>query len=260
MKPVLLSLVILVGLTSAASAQGVGRAQASNLTEVGCTGSQSVACSTPWVYCIDAECDANVEDKIAKCRCWKQAAGPSIAPSGDSGAPCVLNALGKTNADGQQYPTGNDICTAMGDGTLISTFGKDFKNTSYLPEFAYEYCEPRTPFAYCYGAPCVQDPTNADYAICDCPYVFSDSDLNQTLTVQKTQCTEGKSNICNSVLNDDPIDSKGESAYDLAKVVDSCETVRGDASSSTPASSAAADIFQPFVCALVAAIIALINS
>ena len=221
-------------------AQGVGQDKASNLTALGCTGSQTVTCNAPWVYCIDAECDVNVEGKVATCRCWKQASGESVAPNGQGGAPCVLSALGlKNESSGQDYANGQELCQALEGGSLISTFGKDFRNTSYIPEFSYEYCDARTPFAYCFGAPCVQDPDNEEYAICSCPYVHSDSDLNQTLTVQKKQCAEGKEKICTGVFNDDPIDSRGEAVYDIAKVVDSCDTVRGKGMSPDMSSSAA---------------------
>lgn len=193
------------------------------------------------MYCIDADCDPDVENGVAKCRCFKQAAGASIAPSGDGGAPCVLSALGIQNGT-EPYPNGEDLCTAMGNGALISTFAKDFKNTSYIPPIAYEYCEPGSPFAYCFGAPCVDDPEDSTRAICSCPYVYSSSELPQTLTVPKTQCSLGKEKICTAVWNDDPIDSRGEGLYDILKVADDCSTVRqaSPAESTAPSTGIAA--------------------
>eukprot|EP00122_Pirum_gemmata_P011859 Pgem_evm1s10997 len=156
---------------------------------------ESVTCNNTWVYCINAYCSEANENGISQCECYIQAPGPSIAPAGNmSGAPSVVGG----------NVTGDVMCEAMGQGELWSTFGQDFKNTSYNPPISFALCQARTSFAYCWGAKCVADPTNKQKAFCECPVVYSNNNIPQSITLQTQECNNTK-NPCETLHNSSPV-------------------------------------------------------
>ena len=154
------------------------------LQEVNCAGSARADCVAPWVYCIDSYCEAPVNG-VSKCYCWIQASGKSALPgASDAGAPCVLQ---ETSSYGEA------MCQSMMDGELWSTFGYLSVNTTYLPPFATADCEAKTPMTYCWGAKCVEDPSRPGGAICDCPFVTSNTTaVNIQISVEQCGAEAGK--------------------------------------------------------------------
>lgn len=141
-------------------------------------------CKAPWAFCTDAKCEAPVGG-IAKCSCWKQAAGVSILPQGGCGAGCMA----ETGAGGEA------MCKEMQNGKIYSTFSP--RNTSYYPPRAFIECPPKTPFAYCWGASCLQDPDDEHKAICDCPMFISPSAKNQVVTIEAEACdSKAETDMC----------------------------------------------------------------
>lgn len=177
-----------------------------SLDAIDCTDHVNYVCETtdtPWVYCIDAICQEPING-YSTCRCWSQAPGKSIAPgSAQSGATCVAN-----NQFGKNEPYGEDLCLAMKSGTLVSTFGGKYGNTSFVPEFANAECDGG--FAYCWGAICKQDPTNPDIAICECPFVSSEA--GATIGIIKSQCAQQSGNECSYIHNGGP---RSRELYDV---------------------------------------------
>ena len=169
-----------------------------SLEAVGCAEHVNYDCTTtdtPWVYCIDAYCDAPING-TSTCKCWNQAPGKSVAPgSANSGATCVVNEI-----LGRNHPFGEDLCAEMKAGQLVSTFGAEYGNTSFVPEFALQSCEGG--FAYCWGAFCKQDPANPDIAICECPFV--ESEKGSVIAIAQSQCTQQQGNECSYMHNGGP--------------------------------------------------------
>lgn len=151
-----------------------------------------------WVYCINANCDTEptVDPNLyggkpfVKCACWQQTIAPpdsclplpnvpvnrSILPVGKSGANCVLDNM----------PGGQDMCDMMKAGALVSTYGPEGYKPNMLES---AHCAPRTPWAWCWGAPCVNDPFSEYGITCHCPYMFSDVDVVQPISLAgKAEC------------------------------------------------------------------------
>lgn len=192
-----------------------------SLDAINCSEHVNYVCETtdtPWVYCIDAICQEPING-YSTCRCWNQAPGKSIAPgSAQSGATCVGN-----NQYGKNEPYGEELCNVMKSGTLVSTFGGKYGNTSFVPEFANVACEGG--FAYCWGAFCKQDPTNPDIAICQCPFV--ESDVGSVIGVIDSQCKQQAGNECSYIHNGGPrsqelFDVVSDAATFMGTSVQSC--------------------------------------
>lgn len=192
-----------------------------SLDAIDCSDHVNYVCETtdtPWVYCIDAICQEPI-DGYSTCRCWNQAPGKSIAPgSAQSGATCVGN-----NQYGKSEPYGEELCNVMKSGTLVSTFGGKYGNTSFVPEFANVACEGG--FAYCWGAFCKQDPTNPDIAICQCPFV--ESSVGSVIGVIDSQCEQQAGNECSYIHNGGPrsqelFDVLTDASNAMGKPIHSC--------------------------------------
>ena len=168
-------------------------------------------CEAPgWVYCINAVCESEpTVDPLLyggkpfnKCSCWQPSnTDLSILPlSNDGGANCVLGS----------GPSGKEMCAAMKGGALISTYGPDgtFRDqetkdgpTKFSLQSA--MCKPHTPWAWCWGAPCVKDPESPTGITCHCPYMTSTNEENQPISLAGSdQCTTG--NPCDSIHNSMP--------------------------------------------------------
>jgi hypothetical protein len=192
-----------------------------SLEAIGCSDHVNYVCETtdtPWVYCIDAICEEPI-DGYSTCRCWNQAPGKSIAPgSAQSGATCVGN-----NEYGKNELYGEALCNAMKEGSLVSTFGGKYGNTSFVPDFANEFCDGG--FAYCWGALCEQDPTNPDIAICECPFVSSES--GAVIGVIESECAQQEDNACSYIHNGGPktqeyFDAVSAAAEAIGRPVQTC--------------------------------------
>jgi len=161
-----------------------------------------------WVYCINANCDAKptVDANLyggkpyVNCACWEQSTRPaltpgkqstfSILPMGTSGANCVLD-----NMEG-----GEEMCEAMKGGALVSTYGPYGWKPNTLESAV---CLPRTPWSWCWGAPCIADP-DSDFGItCHCPYMYTDTDVNQPISLAgEAQCGAfGPLDPCNGSIH-----------------------------------------------------------
>lgn len=177
-----------------------------SLEAIGCDEHVNYVCETtdtPWVYCIDAICEEPIAG-YSTCRCWSQAPGKSIAPgSAKSGATCVGN-----NEYGKTEPYGKALCDAMKEGSLVSTFGGQYGNTSFVPEFANESCD--SGFAYCWGALCEQDPINPDISICKCPFVSSEK--GSVIGIIESQCAQQSGDTCSYIHNGGP---RSQGYFDL---------------------------------------------
>jgi hypothetical protein len=163
-------------------------------------------CRTAWVYCIDAQCGPpDKETGVSLCDCWIQTPGKSELPANaEGGAPCVIT---NTSAGSVTNPYGSGMCDSMKSGELWSTFGTLSVNTSYLPPFVLNNCPAHTGFTYCWGAKCYSDPdqaTRPNGAICECPYVTSDKELNIQIDVNSCDSQVGKT--CEYLHNGNPDD------------------------------------------------------
>jgi len=161
-----------------------------------------------WVYCINSVCeDETTTDPLLyggkpfnKCHCWQPTnTNSSILPHGnDGGANCVLD----------NGPGGEEMCEAMKNGALISTYGP--KGTMRDPdtdlfELEAAICEPHTPWAWCWGAPCVEDPDSPTGITCHCPLMTSTNDDEQILYLAgESQCSGAHGSPCDSVHNSEP--------------------------------------------------------
>jgi len=96
----------------------------------------------------------------------------------------------------------------MKEGSLVSTFGGKYGNTSFVPVFANEACDGG--FAYCWGALCKQDPSNSDISICKCPFVSSDK--GAAIGVIESQCAQQAGDVCSYIHNGGP---RSENYFDL---------------------------------------------
>jgi len=157
-----------------------------------------------WVFCYNAICedeptvDPNKYDgkPFNKCQCWQPAKNPdnkytgkqrntSILPIGGAGANCVFNL--------PDFPKGGEkMCKYMKEGGLISTsspYGvpRDYPSDFFDAQSA--LCLPRTPFTYCWGAPCYFTPDSPTGITCDCSYMYSEVDLPQQISLAgKSEC------------------------------------------------------------------------
>lgn len=176
-----------------------------------CGSNTPYPCNAPdWVFCINAECDrVPTSDPnlyggkpFVNCNCWNQTIGKdvspglpstfSILPAGTSGANCVLG-----NMEG-----GASMCKAMSEGALVSTYGPEA--SAYMPnELEAATCKPRSPWAWCWGAPCIFDSSATFGITCHCPYMFSDVDVNQQVSLAgKQQCGKfGPINPCQGEIH-----------------------------------------------------------
>ena len=136
--------------------------------------------------------------------CWKQAASESIAPgSAQTGASCVRN---QQTLGAVPVVYGEELQQRMEGGELWSTFGASFGNSSYLAPSALENCPGSTAFAYCFGAPCRDDPFNSERAICECPWVFAGGEEGTILAVDRNTlaCAEQAGDYCSFPHNGGP--------------------------------------------------------
>jgi len=147
-----------------------------------------------WVFCINAICDNTPtvdENKYngkpySKCQCWQPSNTPnSILPDSrkGGGANCVLDS----------GPGGEEMCRAMNAGALISTYGPQ-GSAREAPDPTYSFeaalCKPRTPWAWCWGAPCERTPGTPTGITCDCPYMSTDSPVAQPVSLTgKGECS-----------------------------------------------------------------------
>jgi len=173
---------------------------ATSLTAIGCDDVGGFQCdSTPWVYCIDSLCAEPTADGLSTCDCILQTSGDSrLPPSATAGANCVYSNTGLsddfTSEIGGRSTSelnGEEMCNAMKEGALISTFGKLSQGPDTIPNFADERCPSETPFTYCWGAICSQTEEDkrkrgANAVQCECPYVTAP---NVNIQVTEAQCT-----------------------------------------------------------------------
>ena len=146
--------------------------------------------------------------------CWKQAASESIAPgSAQTGASCVRN---QQTLGAVPVVYGEELQQRMEGGELWSTFGALYGNSSFVAPVAMENCPPATPFAYCFGAKCRDDPTNSDRAICECPSVTSASGTTIGVDRNTGACAEQAGNYCSFPHNGGPRD--WQAWYDLDQI------------------------------------------
>jgi len=150
----------------------------------GCGTFGEIKCdSAGWVFCQNAVCDDEpvVDPKsgrlVAKCHCWQPSnTNLSFLPlTHNSGANCVMNA----------GPGGEDMCKAIANGALFSTYGP---TGDFLPGKPLETanCPPQTKWAWCWGAPCERD--DKGDIICSCPMMISTNSANQTLSLVPSEC------------------------------------------------------------------------
>jgi len=147
-----------------------------------------VNCFAPWVYCTDARCDDTpvVKDGIlvAECLCWMpKNTNQSIIPKETSGAACVANAV-NPGSEAFGVTGGEAMCEAMKNGALISTYGE----LGTKPPARAVKCAPKTPWAWCWGAPCKK--VTGGRIICDCPVIVSNYDVDQYVSVTKDVCAQ----------------------------------------------------------------------
>merc|ERR1712238_49138 len=98
------------------------------------------------------------------------------------GANCVLNS----------GPGGAEMCAQMNAGALISTYGPQ-GSAREAPDPTYSFeaalCKPRTPWAWCWGAPCYKTPGTPTGITCECPYITKESEVAQPLSLAgKGEC------------------------------------------------------------------------
>lgn len=145
-------------------------------------------CFAPWVYCTDARCDDTPVVKngllVAECLCWMpKNTNESIIPKATSGAACVANAV-TPGSEAFGVTGGKAMCEAMKNGALISTYGP----LGTKPPARAVKCAPKTPWAWCWGAPCKK--VKGGRIICDCPVMISNYDTDQYVSVTKDVCKE----------------------------------------------------------------------
>lgn len=178
-----------------------------------CLGQEPFPCEAPWAYCLDAPCGpAYASARIAiatptktpptpraltcvptlcahsylgdngvyvsDCKCTLNPKGWSIGPAkSDGGAPCI-----------DHGPTGRGMCEAMKNGHLISTYAP--RGDLMGGPVGMAICAPKTPWVYCFGAPCEKAITDdgIEYGNCHCPFVYSNSSLPQPIAVPQTVC------------------------------------------------------------------------
>ena len=173
---------------------------ATSLTDIGCDDVKGFECdNTPWVYCIDLLCAEPTANGLSKCDCILQTSGDSrLPPNANAGANCVYSNTGLSESFTSEIGgrstselNGEEMCNAMKEGALISTFGKLSQGPDTIPSFADEKCPPETPFTYCWGAICSQTEEDkrkrgANAVRCECPYVRAP---NVNIQVTEAQCT-----------------------------------------------------------------------
>ncbi len=109
----------------------------------------------------------------------------------------------------------------MKGGALISTYGPlgqiyNFETGAYIgPEpndiISRVKCAARTPWAWCWGAPCVVDTDSPTGITCHCPYMVSDSSTDQSLFLdQSTKCDN---DACDTIQNSGPAGTLGENVW-----------------------------------------------
>ena len=114
----------------------------------------------------------------------------------------------------------------MNAGALISTYGPegdiyDFANEDYIGPYVNgketsnrAVCEPKTPWAWCWGAPCVEDHASPTGITCHCPYMESDSTEPQDLFLdQSTSCDPKPVDPCDTMQNSGPAGTLGEKVW-----------------------------------------------
>lgn len=153
--------------------------------------------SKGWVYCDNAVCstepttEANGKSyggvPFVTCQCWQPTNSDySIVPDPNTGAGCVL---------GLDNFGGNNMCDEIAGGQLISTYGPfgTQRQGSTPDEFAVKtaICKPRTPWAWCWGAPCVEDPGSPTGITCHCPYMSTDNNKPQRISLAGEQACNG---------------------------------------------------------------------
>ena len=113
----------------------------------------------------------------------------------------------------------------MRAGDLISTYGPegeiyDFESETekYIGPVEDGFatitsakCPAETPWAWCWGAPCVEDSESPTGITCHCPYMVSDSSTDQSLFLdQSTKCDN---NACDTIQNSGPSGTLGENVW-----------------------------------------------
>jgi len=166
-------------------------------------------CTAPWVYCTDANCDQNLVESswtpgllVAKCSCWmpKNTNGSWI-PKETAGAGCVADQVAPGKA-AFGVTGGSAMCDKMKKGTLISTYGPKGKSDIGTKINAKAVkCDPKTKWAWCWGAPCKKDEFGR--VICECPVTISDWDEPQYVSVSEVAC-EIEKGICSANGNKGP--------------------------------------------------------
>jgi hypothetical protein len=139
-------------------------------------------CDSPgWVFCQNAVCDEvpvkNGSAWVSNCHCWQPTnTDSSILPvTSNSGANCVLD----------MGPGGQEMCEAIDNGALWSTYGPD---GTYLPgkPLKAASCAAHTIWAWCWGAPCKKE---GDDVICACPIMKSMNSAAQAISLAgEEQC------------------------------------------------------------------------
>merc|ERR1719277_2916891 len=168
-----------------------------------CSGSSSACDAAGWVYCQDAQC-------------WQPTNGDvSSLPGSNAGASCVINAQ---NPSWNLPATGKDMCDAMKAGALFSTWGPE----GWKPPLVISECPARTPWAWCWGAPC--EFRDGD-VICDCPVMISDNAQPQLLSLSQFECDKennGRQSPCGFMHNGSP-----NGAKDVQRYMATCDPVYG---------------------------------
>jgi len=167
-----------------------------------CSGGAAVCEAPGWVYCQDARCSEPVLNEngilVAKCFCYQPPnVTTSIIPKGsNAGASCVMNQLDPR----LKLPAGGTaMCNAIKNGALISTYGPE----AWKPPLVVAKCPARTPWAWCWGAPCTKDPVK-DTVVCDCPMMISATNDDQYLSLSVDVCNEEGPHACTMVHNSSP--------------------------------------------------------
>merc|ERR1712014_475432 len=143
--------------------------------------------------------------------------GYSIIPKA-TGAGCVADQVNPGKA-AFGVSGGSEMCDKMKSGTLISTYGP--KGTSDIGtkiNAKAVKCAAKTPWAWCWGAPCTKDAFGR--VICECPIVISDWDEDQYVSASEVACEVEKKldeGPCSIIHNGSPA---GESPM---KTMPQCE-------------------------------------
>merc|ERR1719343_442229 len=165
-----------------------------------CSGGTSYTCDAEgWVYCQDATCSEPVVKNgvlVSECLCWAPPSNnnTSYAPvSENAGASCVMN---HQNPSLKLPSGGKEMCDAMKNGALVSTYGPN----GWKPPLVFNKCPAKTPWAWCWGAPCTKKDGDI---ICDCPMMISNNDDDQFISISQSQCNL-ESDPCSFVHNGSP--------------------------------------------------------